>query len=128
MFKESLSEEKLKEYNPLVFSFVGDAVHSLFVRTKIVANSMAKAGQLHKETSKIVCAKNQALLLDNIFEKLSEEEKRICLSARNSHTNNVPKNSDLETYKKSSAFEALIGYLYLSGKEQRLKEILEQLW
>ena len=63
-------------------------------------------------------------MYDYIEDKLLEQELRICKSARNIHTNNVAKNSNLEEYKKATSFEALIGYLYLVGDKERLNEIL----
>ena len=63
-------------------------------------------------------------MYDYIENKLLEQELRICKSARNIHTNNVAKNSNLEEYKKATSFEALIGYLYLIGNKERLNEII----
>ena len=115
----------MKDRNSLVFAFVGDAVFSLFVRTFLADISTAKAGVLHTKASNFVRASYQKKLLEILEENLTELEHDICLNARNAKTNNVAKNSNLEEYKKSTSFEALLGYLYLTNQNQRLNQILE---
>lgn len=118
-------EQQIKQINILSLAFVGDAVHSLFVKTKLCELGFEKVGNLQKETAKRVKAKTQSLVLDNIFDMLNEDEKYIVNRARNAKTNNIAKNSCLIEYKKSTSFEALIGYLYLTNNQIRLYEILE---
>ena len=120
-----LSSLDMKDRNSLVFAFVGDAVFSLFVRTFLADISTAKAGVLHTKASNFVRASYQKKLLEILEENLTELEHDICLNARNAKTNNVAKNSNLEEYKKSTSFEALLGYLYLTNQNQRLNQILE---
>ena len=115
-----------KDRSSLVFAFVGDAVFSLFVRTYLADISTAKAGVLHTETSKFVRASYQKKLLENLLETLNNDEILIINSARNAKTNNVAKNSNLEEYKKSTSFEALLGYLYLTHQNARLVELLDE--
>lgn len=121
---EFLSRSQTNDRSPLVFAFVGDAVFSLFVRTYLADLSTAKAGILHTETSKFVRASYQKKLLE-MLKDLSQDELQIITSARNAKTNNVAKNSNLEEYKKSTSFEALLGYLYLTNQFERLKQILD---
>lgn len=123
---EIICANDLKSYNSLVFAYVGDAVFSLVVRTYYASKSTSKAGVLNSKVNKVVCAKSQALMYQKLETMLSEEELRVCKSARNIHTNNVAKNSNLEEYKKATSYEALIGYLYLIGDKQRLKQLLKQ--
>ncbi len=123
--KESLSPNESKNRNSLVFAFVGDAIFSLFVRTHLAEISSAKAGVLHTKASSFVRASYQKKLLEMLEDNLTEEEHTICLTARNAKTNNIAKNSNLEEYKKSTSFEALLGYLYLTNQNERLFEILE---
>lgn len=120
-----LSNSEVKDRSSLVFAFVGDAVFTLFVRTYLAEISTAKAGTLHTETSKFVRASYQKKLLEMLENMLTDDEKAIVNMARNAKTNNVAKNSNLEEYKKSTSFEALLGYLYLKNSNQRLLEILE---
>lgn len=120
-----ISSSESKDRSSLVFAFVGDAVFSLFVRTYLAEISTAKAGVLHTETSKFVRASYQKKLLEILNDYLNEDELLIVHSARNAKTNNVAKNSNLEEYKKSTSFEALLGYLYLTNQNERLLELLE---
>ncbi len=120
-----VSSKDIKDKNSLVFAFVGDAVFSLFVRAELAEISTAKAGVLHIEASKFVRASYQKKLLELLENNLNEQEMAVVLSARNAKTNNVAKNSNLEEYKKSTSFEALLGYLYLTGNTARLYQILD---
>ena len=120
----AITENESKTRNGLVFAFVGDAVFSLFVRTYLAGRSTAKAGMLHTLAVKFVRASYQSRLIDLLQEKLTEKEQQIILSARNQKTNNVAKNSNLVEYKKSTSFEALLGFLYLTNQNERLLEIL----
>lgn len=122
---ESISKSESKNYNSLVFAFVGDAVFSLYVRTYYVKKSTAKAGILHSKTSNVVRAKTQALLLDKLMGVLNEDEISIAHHARNIHTKNIAKNSNIEEYKKSTSFEAILGYLFITNQKERLNEILK---
>ena len=112
--------------NVLVLAFVGDAAHTLFIRTKLCGASDGKAGLLHKAAKEYVSAKGQAAAYDLIAPTFSEDESGICRRARNHHNKTVAKNADLATYKKATAFEALLGYHYLSGNKERLDELLEK--
>ena len=119
-----MTEAEALNHNVLVFAFVGDAVFTLYVRDFFASSSTKKAGELHTATSKIVKASFQAKLIDFLEQFLTEKEKQICKTARNSSTHNIAKNSNLEEYKKATSFESLIGYLYLTKQDERLKEIL----
>ena len=122
--KDIISVDGSKDRNSLVFAFVGDALFSLFVRTHLAKISTAKAGVLHTKATKFVRASYQKKLIDILHDGLSEEEKHIVTTSRNAKTNNVAKNSNLEEYKKSTSFEALLGYLYMTNQNERLFEIL----
>ncbi len=121
---ESLTTNQAKNYNSLVFAFIGDAVFSLYVRTFFATKTTAKAGVLHSKSSSVVKAKTQAKILDELKNILTEEEQQIMHQARNIHTKNVAKNSNLEEYKKSTSFEAVLGYLFITNQKQRLNELL----
>lgn len=113
-----------KMLSPLVWAYVGDSVYELFIRTVLTNNSNAKPHKLHIESIKYVKAKAQADILKKIDEKLTEEEKDIVRRGRNTENHHVAKNANVADYSQSTAFEALIGYLYLTKQDQRLKEIL----
>ena len=111
--------------SPLTWAYVGDAVYELYVRTNLVNKTKLKPHKLHRESIKYVKAKAQADILKEIMDKLTDDEKEIVRRARNAENHHLPKNAEPEDYMYSTAFEGLIGYLYLCKKDERLKEILE---
>lgn len=111
--------------SPLTWAYVGDAVYELYVRTNLVNKTKLKPHKLHIESIKYVKAKAQADILKEIMDKLTDDEKEIVRRARNAENHHLPKNAEPEDYMYSTAFEGLIGYLYLCKKDERLKEIVE---
>ena len=111
--------------SPLTWAYVGDGVFELFVRTHLTNTTKLKPHMLHMEAIKYVKADAQVKLLHKIVEKLTDEENDIVRRGRNAENHHVPKNSTIEEYSYSTAFEALIGYLYLTKQDDRLKEILK---
>ena len=126
MFKFDFTAAKVDSLNVLVLAFIGDAAHTLFIRTRLCGASDGKAGALHSRAKKYVSAKGQAAALDTVAPMLTEEEADICRRARNHHNKTAAKNADLATYKKATAFEALLGYHYLLGNENRFNELIEK--
>lgn len=125
IFLHPLDDDAFKEINPIVLAFIGDGVHTLFVRDKVVKTSNLLVNRCHINSAKFCNAKSQAKKLDLLLDSLSEDELNIVRRARNAKTHNIAKNSDIETYKKATSFEALVGYLYLKGNYKRLNEILK---
>lgn len=110
--------------SPLVWAYIGDSVYEMFIRVNLVNNSNAKPHKLHIESIKYVKAKAQADILKRIQDKLTEKELEIVKRGRNAQNHHVAKNANVADYSQSTAFEALIGYLYLTKQDERLKEIL----
>lgn len=110
---------------PLTWAYIGDGVYDLFIRTHLINTTRLKPHMLHIEAIKYVKADAQVKTLNKIYESLTEEEKDIVRRGRNAENHHLPKNSTVEEYSYSTAFEALIGYLYLTKQDERLKEILE---
>lgn len=123
--KEYLTQKEILELNPLVLAFVGDSVQQLMVRTKLSCTSTAKAGELHKLQSAQIKASAQAKYMDDIMSVLSEDEIAVFKRARNTHMNTMAKHASVADYKKASGFEAVIGYLYLLGKNERLEQLFD---
>lgn len=121
----SRPEEEINLLSPLTWAYVGDCVYELYIRSKLVNMTNLKPHKLHIETIKYVKAKSQAEFLDKIQDNLSDEEKEIVRRGRNAENHHLPKNSNVQEYMRATAFEALIGYLYLTKKFDRLKEILD---
>ena len=118
------SPEEVNTLSPLTWAYVGDCVYELYIRTNLVNKTRLKPHKLHIETIKYVKAKAQADLLKEIEGKLTEKEKDIVRRARNSENHHLPKNADPADYMYATAFEGLIGYLYLTKQDKRLREIL----
>lgn len=114
-----------REYSPLTLAFLGDGIYEAFVRTKIVGAGNRPAGELHREAIHFVSATAQAAAMHHLSGQLSEEEIWIVKRGRNAKSYSVPKNADVIDYKMATGFEALIGYLYLMGEEDRLLSVME---
>lgn len=121
------SEMDINMLSPLTWAYVGDAVYELYIRTKLVNNTKLKPHKLHIESIKYVKAKAQAEILKVLENMLTEDEKDIVRRGRNSENHHLPKNADPADYMYATAFEALIGYLYLTKQDERLKDILSSI-
>ena len=118
-------EKDINMLSPLTWAYVGDCVYELYIRTELINKTNLKPHKLHLESIKYVKAQAQAEFLQKIYEDLTEEEKDIVRRGRNAENHHLPKNCNVQDYMYATAFEALIGYLYLTKKNKRLKEILE---
>lgn len=118
--------KNLNQLSPLALAFMGDAIHTAFVRKEILNGEINKINNYHNSAKKYCNAKKQRETLEKILSDLSEEEKEIVRRARNSHSKHSAKNYDEETYNKATSFEALVGYLFLSEQTTRLEEILKK--
>jgi ribonuclease-3 family protein len=107
----------------LALAFVGDSVFDLFIRTALVGSGK-KVRDLHREAVSFVKASAQADILKKLEPELDSKERDIVRNARNAKVNTVPKHADIADYHYSTAFEALLGYHYLSGNTERLHELL----
>jgi ribonuclease-3 family protein len=120
-----LNEKGLREIPIITMAYIGDAVFELMVRTYMTAAGKRKIKDIHRDTVELVKAKSQAILVKEIFNELSEEERNIVKRGRN--TKSTPsKNADIGDYRMSTGFEALLGYLYLKGEDERLLYLFEK--
>ncbi len=115
---------EVNQMSPLVWAYIGDSVYEQYVRNYLVTNTKYKPHKLHIEATKFVKASAQAKILEKIELKLTEEEKDVVRRTRNTKNHHLPKNSNVQEYMYATAFEGLIGYLYLTKQEQRLENIL----
>ena len=120
------NEQEVKLMNPLVWAYVGDCIYELYIRTFLVNTTKMKVHELHVKASTFVKASSQAESLKKIENELMEEEKDIVRRARNTQNHHLPKNANPADYMYATAFEGLIGYLYLTKNFKRLKEILQK--
>ena len=119
------SEVDLRTYSPLTFAYIGDAIFEMVIRTLIVERGQRAANTLHKHTTKIVCAGTQAAIVEAIMDDLTEEEQDIYRRGKNTKLHSSAKNASLSDYRKATGFEAVCGYLYLSGNTKRVVKLIE---
>ena len=135
MAHDAFAVRDTRELNPLQMAYIGDTVHDLYVRSMLVSRGMT-VGRMHKQAVRMVSAFAQARMLEAIEPDLTEEEADVARRGRNSQAKHAaPKHADPADYAHATGLEALWGYLYLSGRTQRLDELLktallrtEELW
>ena len=127
LFNIEKNEIEVNMMSPLTWAYVGDAVYELYIRTHLVNKTNLKPHKLHIEAIKYVKAQSQAQDLKKIEVNLTEKEKEIVRRGRNTENHHVAKNASVQEYMYSTAFEALIGYLYLTNQEKRIKELVEMI-
>jgi ribonuclease III family protein len=111
--------------NTNTLAFMGDAIYESYIRSFVISTGEVKSEKLHKEAVKFVRADAQANAISKMFDSLTVAEQNLVKRARNKKITSKPKNVDPISYKLATAFEALIGALYLSGEKARMEEILE---
>ena len=128
METENEAESKIKlvkQMSPLTWAYLGDSIFETYIRDYLVDTTNLKPNKLHRKAIMYVKAKAQADVIKKLDAYLTDEEKNIVKRTRNTENHHVPKNADKADYMYSTAFEGLIGYLYLTKQEERLAEILK---
>ena len=123
---DSIDKIKANNLNPIVLAFIGDAVYSLFVREKISFSFDSKTGELNKMAVSMVRASAQAELIKKIMPLLTDEEVAIYKRGRNAKKSTKSKSATVVEYNMSTGFEALVGYLYVTGNIKRLNTLLNE--
>jgi len=119
-----MKEININQMSPLVWAYIGDSVYEQYIREYLVTSTEYKPHKLHIEATKFVKASAQAKILKEIEEILTEEENDIIRRTRNTKNHHLPKNSNVQEYMYATAFEGLVGYLYLTKQKERLEVIL----
>ena len=119
-----LTKTEAKQYNPVVLAFLGDAVYSLYVREKLTLSGVGRTSDLQRTAAKIVSAKGQSVFLEKVLPLLTEEETEIFRRGKNAKKSTKSKSASHLEYNRSTGFEAVLGYLYLTGEEERIAELL----
>ena len=126
MFEQKpLSVEEAKQMNPVTLAFLGDAVYSLYVRERMVRKG-GKPSEFQRAASKVVSARGQSAFLENVLPLFSQQEEEIYRRGRNAKKATKSKHATAAEYNRSTGFEAVLGYLYLTGNEERLYFLLAQ--
>ena len=126
LYSLNLPQVNPAEFSPAVWAYIGDAVYELFIRCYLLTNGPTKTKFLHQAATAKVRASFQAELSKRIESYLTEAELVILKRGRNIKSGHIPSNTDAITYRHSTAFEALIGYLYLNNQPERLLELLNK--
>lgn len=125
LFKE-YTEQEARQFNPLQLALIGDAVYEVYVRNYVFnKNQGLSAHKIHVEAIKYVKAKGQSDIMQVLEPVLTEDEMYIFKRGRNTKSATVPKNANVRDYRAATGMEALIGYLYLTNKQERLLELIE---
>lgn len=121
-----LRKNDVDQLNALALAYMGDAVYEQSIREHLLRSGRAKPNILHRQSTTFVSAKAQAMVLKRLTEEefLTEAELAIMRRGRNAKSGSVPKNTDVQTYNFSTAFEAVLGWLYLKEEQARVDEII----
>ncbi|MDR0921048.1 MAG: Mini-ribonuclease 3 [Lactobacillales bacterium] len=116
-----------KQLNGIALAYVGDAIYEVYIRDFLIHSGVTRPNQLHRRATHYVSAKAQASLYYKMRDLalLSEEEETMFRRGRNAHSFTKAKNTDAKTYAISTGFEALMGYLHLTGQTARMEELIE---
>ena len=113
-------ETDIRTYSPLTLAYIGDAIYDLVIRTVVVERANQSANNLHKKTVRYVNARVQAKMIEALESELTEEEAAVYHRGRNAKSYTSAKNASIIEYRKATGLEALCGYLYLTGQQERL--------
>lgn len=121
---KQIQKADVQEINPSHLAYIGDAIYEAFVRTYLVVIFKEPMHKLHRRSVELVRAASQSNSLQRIIGILSDDELYIVKRGRNAKSSNIPSSADMIEYRRATAFESLLGYLYLSGRYERLFEIM----
>ena len=119
-----LEERDPAGYSPLVLAYIGDAVYELVIRTKIVNRGNTQVNKMHRAAAGLVKAQAQAQMYMLLEEGLTEEERAVYRRGRNAKSATMAKNATMRDYRMATGCEALMGWLYLSGRLDRMAELV----
>ena len=120
-----LKEVDIRAYSPLTLAYIGDCVYDLVIRTVVVERGNEPANKLHKKTVAYVKAQTQASMIEALLPYLTGEEEAVYKRGRNAKSYTSAKNASIGDYRKATGMEALVGYLYLTGQEARIMELIK---
>lgn len=127
LIKESfgLKEVDIRMYSPLTLAYIGDAVYDLIFRTMVVGKGNMQVNKLNQQTVQYVKAPAQAKLVKCIWDELTEEELAVYKRGRNAKPHSMAKNATMDEYKSATGLEALVGFLYLENRIERVLELIQ---
>ena len=122
-FAVRLPEDDIRAISSIGLAHIGDGVYELLVRTYLCAHGKATGKGLHRATVQLVCAPEQARRAQRILPLLTEEEQEVYRRGRNAHVHSIPQHASRTEYQQATALEALLGWLYLRGRKERINEL-----
>ena len=122
-FHPELSRDRLLEISSIGLAHMGDAVFELLVRAWLCAHGGATGRGMHRSAVRLVCAESQAEKAEKIRPLLTEEETAVFRRGRNAQVHTVPHHASRAQYGEATALEALLGWLYLQGKTERIHQL-----
>lgn len=120
-----IDKSDIRTISPLTFAYIGDCIYDLVIRSIVVGKGNTSSNSLHKKTTAIVKAQSQREAFERIESLLSEEEMDVFKRGRNAKTHTTAKNASKADYHVATGFEALMGYLYMSGQTKRMIELIK---
>ena len=120
-----LEEKDLRTYSPLTLAYIGDGVYELVIRSVVVERANRSANDLHKKTTRYVKAPAQSAMIEALLPELTEEEEAVYRRGRNAKSYTTAKNASVADYRRATGFEALMGYLYLTGQIDRMLQLIK---
>ena len=126
LMKEALQLEPIDvcSYSPLALAYMGDAVYEVLIRTRVMTRGSMQVNKMHKKSASLVKAEAQARMIQALQEELTEEETAVYKRGRNAQSASSAKNASIRDYRMATGFEALVGYLYLTGQYERLLKLV----
>jgi Uncharacterized protein conserved in bacteria len=131
LYEKILREFKIKKqdistYSPLTLAYIGDGIYEIVIRSLVVGHGNGQVNKLHKKSSSLVKAETQSKIIKLLMDELTEEEVHIFKRGRNAHSFTSAKNASSSDYHMATGFEAVMGYLYMEGRMQRIFELVER--
>ena len=120
-----MEEVDIREYSPLTLAYIGDCIYDLVIKSLVINAGNKQVNKLHQETSKLVQASTQSLMMRTMQEHLTEEEHAVYKRGRNAKSVTPAKNQSITDYRRATGFEALLGYLYLKKDYKRLLDLVK---
>ena len=120
-----MQEVDIKTYSPLALAYIGDCIFDLIIKSLVLNQGNKQVQKMHKETSRIVQASAQSLMMREIQKHLTEEEHLVYKRGRNTKTVSPARNQSLTDYRRATGFESLLGYLYLKKEWKRMLELVK---
>ncbi len=120
-----MEEVDIREYSPLTLAYIGDCIYDLVIKSLVINEGNKQVNKLHQETSKLVQASAQSLMMRTMQEHLTEEEHAVYKRGRNAKSVSPAKNQSITDYRRATGFEAPLGYLYLKKDYKRLLDLVK---